>query len=107
MDALLQLLNEAEKGARENTVLLVEERFERRLSEEAGEIKRTIIEVKAELGKRITEVEAKLDGRITEVEAKLETKIEKMKGEIIKWMFLFWVGQVATLTAIFAFLLSR
>ncbi|MDO8445547.1 MAG: hypothetical protein Q7T53_05500 [Deltaproteobacteria bacterium] len=30
----------------------------------------------------------------------LDVKIEQVKSEIIKWMFLFWVGQLASLIAI-------
>ena len=36
--------------------------------------------------------------------AQIDTKIENVKADIIKWMFLFWVGQVSVVTAIlFAF----
>ncbi len=36
--------------------------------------------------------------------AQLDSKIENTKADIIKWMFIFWVGQVSTITAIiFAF----
>jgi hypothetical protein len=34
--------------------------------------------------------------------AKVDTKISETKSEIIKWMFIFWVGQ---LIAIFSFIL--
>ncbi|MGC9027887.1 MAG: hypothetical protein ACP5JP_10205 [bacterium] len=30
----------------------------------------------------------------------LEIKIEKIRSDIIKWMFIFWVGQIATLIGI-------
>jgi lipoate synthase len=37
--------------------------------------------------------------------AQVETKIEQSKAEVIKWMFIFWVGQAATTIGIvFAFL---
>jgi len=32
--------------------------------------------------------------------AHLEIKIEKTRADLIKWMFLFWIGQLASLTAI-------
>ena len=36
--------------------------------------------------------------------AQLDSKIENTKADIIKWMFIFWIGQVGTITAIiFAF----
>jgi hypothetical protein len=38
-------------------------------------------------------------GDISVIETKIEqtyTRIEQSKSETIKWMFLFWVGQVVT-----------
>jgi DUF438 domain-containing protein len=32
--------------------------------------------------------------------ARLETKIAETKAEIIKWMFIFWIGQLASFIAI-------
>ena len=41
---------------------------------------------------------------ISLVEEKFERRLAETKSEIIKWMFIFWVGQVGTITAIlFAF----
>ncbi len=37
---------------------------------------------------------------LTRVEGKLETKIAETKSEIIRWMFLFWVSQLAATVAI-------
>lgn len=34
----------------------------------------------------------------------LEVKISELKSELIKWMFIFWVGQIGVITGIlFAF----
>ena len=32
--------------------------------------------------------------------AQVETKIAEVKSDLIKWMFLFWVGQIGSMTAI-------
>ena len=35
---------------------------------------------------------------------KLRTEIQSVRADLIKWMFIFWMGQVATITGIlFAF----
>jgi hypothetical protein len=42
---------------------------------------------------------AKMDERLARVERRLpapETKLEGTKAELIKWMFAFWLGMVAT-----------
>ena len=36
--------------------------------------------------------------------AQVDAKIEKVRADLIQWMFVFWAGQVGTMTAIlFAF----
>ena len=32
---------------------------------------------------------------LAKLEGRLESKIAEVKAEIIKWMFIFWIGQVA------------
>jgi hypothetical protein len=60
---LVELLNQATSGARDDVVTLCTERFERRLAD--------------------------------------------VKAELIRWMFIFWVGQIGALTGIlFAFFRS-
>ncbi len=46
---------------------------------------------------------ARLELKIESVRSDLELKIEKSKSETLKWMFIFWAGQ---LVAIFAMLKS-
>jgi len=44
----------------------------------------------------------KLDG--AEIRRELEVKIEGTKSEVIKWMFLFWLGQIAVTAGLIKFL---
>jgi hypothetical protein len=37
---------------------------------------------------------------LQEVKAELELKIEKVKSEMIKWMFIFWAGQTGLILAV-------
>jgi len=93
VDSLIHLLNQAQKDQKENVLEFVENKFERRLSEEISKV-----------NKRITEEISKLDKRITEKITKLDNKIEHTRADIIKWMFIFWVGQVTVITGLlFAF----
>lgn len=50
-----------------------------------------------------TRLMTKQDG--SEIRRELEVKIEGTKAEIIKWMFLFWLGQVAATVAVVKFLI--
>ena len=43
--------------------------------------------------------------RLVEEMAKLRLDMADMKFELVKWNFLFWVGQIAAMTAILSLLL--
>mgnify|MGYP003394854442 FL=1 len=45
------------------------------------------------------EIEKVRTGMVVEIE-KVRTEMEKTRSDIIKWMFLFWIGQLASLIAI-------
>lgn len=77
-DALVAVINEAAKGQREDIVSFVEERFERRLAEELAKVREDI--------------------------AALRVEAANGKADLIRWMFVFWVGQIGVITGIlFAF----
>jgi len=85
-EALIELMKEVDLSSRKEAIVIAEERFERRLTEEI-----------AKINDRITNEVDKL--RI-EIE-RLRTEVEGTKASLIKWMFIFWVSQ---LLAIFSFL---
>ncbi|MEO5359155.1 MAG: hypothetical protein H7843_01765 [Nitrospirota bacterium] len=121
-DSFATLINDIDIGARKDAISIAEERFERRLVEEAGKLR---LELRTEIGKvneRITLETGKVNERITEevgklrvellieiekVRAELSVKIEKSSKENIKWMFLFWIGQLAATFAIIKFLVVK
>ncbi|RKY45237.1 MAG: hypothetical protein DRP88_07735, partial [Candidatus Neomarinimicrobiota bacterium] len=85
--------NEAQKETQNNVIKFVEEKFEKRLSEE-------LAKVRIELTERIEGVRTELKSEIEN----LKTNDEKVKSELIRWMFIFWVGQIgAILGILFAF----
>jgi predicted KAP-like P-loop ATPase len=86
-------------------VVLPEERFEKKLSIELVNLKMELMEkisgLAVQLNDRITKVEAQLNERITtsseKLRAELVEKIANSKVETIKWMFIFWIGNVITI----------
>ena len=59
---------------------------------------------------RIAQAEARLDQRYTQMEARLgqiearfEQRLAELKAELLKWMFLFWVGTIGTVIALQSF----
>jgi len=92
-DSLVRLLNQSQEDQKNDIVEFVEEKFERRLIEELTALEKRLVE-------RISEGDKKLDARITS----LETRIAETHADLIKWMFIFWVGQVGVILGIlFAF----
>ncbi|MBN1479885.1 hypothetical protein JXA70_06420, partial [candidate division KSB1 bacterium] len=126
VDALVRLINQAQEEQKRDIVEFVEEKFERRLSEEISglevrlfdkiahldiKLSQKIAESHAELSAKIAESYAELSAKIADSNAQLSAKIadsdvkaSSIKAELIKWMFIFWVGQVAVIVGIlFAF----
>jgi len=46
----------------------------------------------AKLEQRIAQLDAKLEA----LESRLETRMAAFEARIVRWMFLFWVGQAVT-----------
>jgi len=99
-------------GLKKYIIEILEERFEKKLSVELVNLKLELMEKisssAAQLNERITKTETQLNERITKVEVQLNeritTSIEKLRVEIanskadmIKWMFIFLIGNVITI----------
>ncbi|GAB6163809.1 hypothetical protein JCM12298_29690 [Desulfothermus naphthae] len=75
-----------------------EEKLRGEIKEVRGEIKEVRGEIKA--------TEEKLRGEIKSTEERLRREIHKWRADTIKWMFIFWIGQIAALTAIIKLMLK-
>ena len=82
-DALVDLLSEVEKSSRDSTVVLVEEKFERRLTEEISK-----------LDKRITEEISRLRSEFVE-------RISQSELKIVRWLVVLWLTQMAAILGTF------
>ena len=69
-----------------------------------AELTARINRVEAELSAKIDRVEAQLNAKIDRVEAHLSAKIDRglaeLRAEMLKWMFLFWLGTVGPILAL-------
>ena len=138
-EALIRFFNDmqAANSQKEEIIEIVEEKFERRLSEELGKLRVEIAEMKAELrnemaqmrselrdematmsskfhdeigntkselGAGMIKIKSELREEMGEMNANLLAKIAQSQADLIKWMFIFWVGQIGVLVGIlFAF----
>jgi hypothetical protein len=58
-------------------------------------LKQDIFELRTELRATATQLQAEFKGELAQVEGRLGEKIAKSETAMIRWMFIFWIGQVA------------
>ena len=103
----------------------VEVRLTDRIGQTEGTLRREISGVEGTLRKEISGVEVRLTERLGQSETTLRDQIRSLevrlsdgltavdvrmgtlRFDLLKWSFLFWIGQVAVMTAIISALLPR
>ena len=128
-DALVQMLNQYESETKQSIFDAAELRFEKKLTEEISGVRIEITECEKRLENKLTEeisgvrieiaeCEKRFEKRLSEEisgvrvditdlrrdmvenDAMLRTDIHKSKTDTIKWMFIFWIGQIGALLGI-------
>lgn len=99
-DFLIELINKSEKNGKEDTLKFIEEKFEKRLTIEASNINDRITTEISKVHEHITTEIAKINENVTTKTSKIDNKISETKTEIIKWMFIFWIGQIGVMLGI-------
>jgi uncharacterized protein YicC (UPF0701 family) len=111
VEALVEPINAAYAHARDDTLTLAAEKFERRLTEEAArleaKISQEVARLEALISQEVARLEAKISQEVARLEAKIETKISEVKADLIRWMFLFWVGQLGAILGILLMFFRR
>ena len=75
-------------------------KLEQRLAQQDARWERRCAQLEAKLEQRFAQQEVRWERRIVELDAKWEKQIGSLKAELIKWMFLFWVGTVGAVLTI-------
>ncbi len=113
--ALLELLDRSHQEARADVIIACTERFERRLVEEVSTLRVQLAHVESSLRQETSDLGASLRGEIAaqgaslrgemadlrgslrgemaELRATLREDIAGVRVDLLKWSFLFWVGQ--------------
>ncbi|MFQ5859197.1 MAG: LA_3696 family protein [Anaerolineae bacterium] len=137
-ESLVDFFNELLANSRQETIVFVEEKFERRLTEEfsrlraedlarldkriteeisrlrvediAGlrreladmraELLQEVAESMAQLRQEMAESMAQLRQEMAENNAQLRQEMAGYRADLVRWMFIFWVGQVGAILAI-------
>ncbi len=96
-----ELIGRAGQRWREDVLELATERFGKMLAEEGGKIRVEIANLRAELKGDIAALRAELKGDIAALRADVKGDI----AGLMKWSFVFWVGQTAVILGLVAFAL--
>lgn len=106
-EALVGVLDKVEDRSEAHTLKVAEERFEKKVEQAKSELKDVINAVRSELKDEINTVRSelkdeisKVDKRLEQTKSELKTDIANVKADLIKWMFIFWAGQVVTIIGI-------
>ena len=89
-----QDLSNAFEEVQKDMLTTTAERFDRRL-----------IGVECNLRQDMTRMEAGLRVAIAEGLAKIGTDMNETRADVIRWSFMFWIGQFAATAALLAFML--
>lgn len=71
-------------------------KLEQRVAQLDAKFDQRVTQLDARFEQRVTQLEARLDQRM----AQLETRIERMKSELLRWYFLFWIGTLGTVVTL-------
>lgn len=96
-DGLLQLLERVESDLREDVIVACTERFERRLVEETSALRVQIAQVESSIRQDMTRLAAELRQELRQEIGTLRTQMASDRFELLKWAFLFWIGQVVAI----------
>jgi hypothetical protein len=77
---------------RADVVTLVTDTFERRLGEECGKLRAEMSELRSDLRQDMKELRF-------ELRSDFKVEVANIRADLLKWSFLFWVGQVAAVMA--------
>ena len=83
--ALIQMFEDERHARTEIVVQQCTDRFERRLVEETSKVRTEFGQLRTEFGDLRTDVRVEI--------STLRTEIASNRFELLKWAFLFWVGQ--------------
>jgi len=84
----------------EQKIAETEAKLDKRITEEVTRLEQKIAETEAKLDKRITEEVARLEQKITDEVSKLRVEMASYHARLIRWMFIFWIGQIGALIGI-------
>jgi hypothetical protein len=102
---LVELLTDARKEWTAEVIGMVGDRFERRLTDETSEVRVEMAALRSDLRQEMGALRSDLRQEMTEGFASLRQALADQRFDILKWAFLFWVGQFFAVAGLVAVLI--
>ena len=99
-EALAAVLNEHGKEAENAVIKTAAQRFEKKLSEEITSVRLEMAESEKRFEKKLSEEISGVREEMVRSDCALQKEIQKSKTDTVKWMFIFWIGQIGALLGI-------
>lgn len=103
-DGLISAFDRARREWKDDVREQVADRFERRLTQELSgfriEFREALAAQRSEFREALTTQGADLRTTMAEQGAALRGEIAGCRSELVRWLFVFWVGQVIALAAL-------
>ncbi|MBA3949135.1 MAG: hypothetical protein H0X44_04230 [Acidobacteria bacterium] len=102
-DDLALLLQTASSGWRNDVLTLAPDRFGQVLATEAGRLRVEMFNGDAAIRHELVETRAMFRQELAETRAALREDMSALRVEVLRWSFLFWLGQIATIAALLSY----
>jgi len=106
MSELQQLVEDTGEQWRDDVIALVAERFDRRLAEQMSALRLDLAKEFAAVRGETANGLALVRNDMAAVRVEMATGLASTRAELLKWSFVFWIGQFAAVTGMMAFLLQ-
>jgi hypothetical protein len=103
-DDLTILLQTASAGWRDDVLTLASDRFGQVLAAEAGRLRVEMHDGIAAVRHELFETRAIFRQELTETRAALREDMATLRVEVLRWSFLFWLGQIAAIAGLLSYL---
>ena len=104
-EALVAFVGAAGEEWKLDVLSLAAERFERRLAEEMAMLRVEMAAMGAAIRGELADQGAAIRSEMAAMGAAIRAEMASGRVELLKWCFLFWIGQVAAMAALLAFML--
>jgi hypothetical protein len=98
MAELHGVVDDAGRRWKDDVLAVTGERFERRLAEEIGALR-------IDMAKEFATLRVEMASQFADVRREMAVGLAQAHASLLKWSFLFWVGQLAAIGAMMAFML--